>query len=69
MNIELMDMHNTQILATLFNEAIDKFDAIIKLDHVYTISGGKVKVSNKKFTSIKNDFCLMLDHLSTIVEV
>lgn len=34
---------------------------------VYTFSGGQVKLANKRFTSIKNDYCLTLDY-STVVE-
>ena len=35
---------------------------------MYTISGGMVKLANKKFTSIKNDYCLTLDRLAVVKE-
>ncbi len=37
------------------------------MDQVYTFSGGQVKLANKKYTSIKNDYCLTFDY-STVIE-
>lgn len=31
---------------------------VLEYDGVYTFSNGSVKLANKRFTSIKNDFCL-----------
>lgn len=35
LNFELIDRHGTQIQATLFNKAVDKFDPILEQDKVY----------------------------------
>jgi len=36
---------------------------------VYLFSNGQVKLANKKFSSIKNDYCISFDNHSDIVEV
>lgn len=69
MNIELMDKEGSQIQATFFNDAADKFDKIIQENRVYLFSGGSIKIANKKFTSIKNDYCLNFDNNTEVVEV
>ena len=66
LNFELIDRHGTQIQATCFNKAVDKFDQILEQDKVYILSKGTVKVSNTKFTSIKNDYCITFSPYSDI---
>ena len=66
MNIELIDIDGTQILATFFNDAVDKFDHQIQENSVYIFTNGTVKIANKKFTSIKNDFSLIFDRNALI---
>ena len=36
---------------------------------VYTFAGGDVKLANKKFTAIKNDYCLTFGNDTEIQEV
>ena len=33
-------------------------DKLLEIDSIYTFSNGLVKLANKRFTSIKNDYCL-----------
>lgn len=61
LNIDLIDKDNSQIQATFFNEAAEKFDKILRENAVYLFSNGIVKMANKRFTSIKNDHCLTFD--------
>ena len=61
LNIDLMDREGTQIQATFFNDAADKFVQELEQNKVYTFAGGMVKMANKKFTAIPNDFCLTFD--------
>ena len=61
LKIELVDMYGTQLEGTFFNEAADIFDPKIHENKVYLFSNGCVKMANKRFTSIKNDFCLVLE--------
>jgi replication factor A1 len=41
---------------------------MIKENRVYLFSNGQVKLANKKFTSIKNDYCLTFDQNADILE-
>jgi replication factor A1 len=61
LKIGLVDMYGTQIEGTFFNEAAEIFDQRIKENKVYLFSNGCVKMANKKFTSIKNDFCIVFE--------
>ncbi|CAI2387025.1 unnamed protein product [Moneuplotes crassus] len=65
-NIELTDGFGTQIQATAFNRAADKWFAKIEEGKIYCISNCAVRISNKKWTSIKNDYCLYISETSTI---
>lgn len=69
MNIDIIDKEGTQIQATFFNEAANKFHPILQENHVYLFSNGQVKLANKKFTSIKNDYCIYFDSNADIVEI
>jgi hypothetical protein len=44
-----------------FKDACDKFEPIIQEGKIFLLSNGTVKIANQKFTSIKNDFCLVFD--------
>ena len=41
-----MDMHGTQIQATFFNDACEKYEAILKQGCVFLFSNGQVKIAN-----------------------
>ncbi len=69
MNIELIDKDGTQIQATFFGEeAAKRFGPMIKENKVFLFANGAVKLANKKFTSIKNDYCLTFDHMADVQE-
>ena len=68
MKIEIVDAFGSTIECTLFNEAVEKFCSRIKEDRVYLFSNGQVKLASKKFSSIKNDFCLIFEPTSSIEE-
>ena len=69
LNIDLIDKDQSQIQATFFNDAAEKFDKILRENKVYLFANGFVKMANKKFTSIKNDHCITFDVNAEIVEV
>lgn len=66
LNFDLVDLEGTQIQATAFNEAATAMDAIIEQNNVYTFKSGMVKLANKRFTSIKHDFCLTFSKDSVV---
>ena len=69
LKIELVDMYGTQIEGTFFNEAADMFEPQIYENKVYLFSNGVVKMANKRFTSIRNDFCIVFEKNAQINEV
>lgn len=40
MNIDLIDKEGTQIQATFFGEAANKFDHLLRENHIYLFSNG-----------------------------
>lgn len=41
-----MDMYGTQIQATFFNDACEKFETILKQGSIFLWSSGQVKIAN-----------------------
>jgi replication factor A1 len=61
-----MDNFGKQIQATFFNEQAEQYERFLEENHVYTFSGGQIKIANQKFTSIKNEFCIVFDKNTSI---
>eukprot|EP01036_Dinobryon_divergens_P023274 gene23274-31602_t len=56
-SIDLLDNQNTEIRATFFKDACDKFFPLIEQGKVYTFSGGQLKlVQNKQYNNLKNPY-------------
>ncbi|KAL3513035.1 hypothetical protein ACH5RR_025752 [Cinchona calisaya] len=68
-NLELTDEDGTQIQATMFNNAAMKFYDKFGLGKVYYISKGTLKVANKQYNTIKNDYEMTLNENSEVEEV
>lgn len=66
LNIDLMDAQGTQIQATFFNDAAETNNSKLKENCVYTFANGTIKLANKKFTSIKNDYSITFDNNAEI---
>lgn len=68
-NVELTDEDGTQIQATMFNAAATKFYPKFELGKVYYISKGTLKVANKQFKTVQNDYEMTLNENSEVEEV
>ncbi|XP_023530839.1 replication protein A 70 kDa DNA-binding subunit B [Cucurbita pepo subsp. pepo] len=68
-NVVLTDEDGTQIQATMFNEAARKFYEKFSLGKVYYVSRGTLKVANKKFKTVQNDYEMTLNVNSQVDEV
>ncbi|ONK75743.1 uncharacterized protein A4U43_C03F20070 [Asparagus officinalis] len=68
-NVELTDEDSFQIQATMFNEAANKFYPKFELGKVYYISKGTLKVANKQFKNVQNDYEMTLTENSIVEEV
>ncbi|KAJ0776976.1 putative replication factor A protein [Helianthus annuus] len=67
-NVELTDEDGTQIQATMFNEAARKFFDVFEMGKVYYISKGTLKVANKQFKTVQNDYEMTLNENSQVEE-
>ncbi|KAK9996254.1 hypothetical protein SO802_020940 [Lithocarpus litseifolius] len=67
-NVELTDEDGTQIQATMFNEAAKKFYDRFQLGKVYFISKGTLRLANKQFKTVKNDYEMTLNENSEVEE-
>ncbi|KAG0477209.1 hypothetical protein HPP92_013612 [Vanilla planifolia] len=68
-NVELTDEDGTQIQATMFNEAANKFYPKFELGKVYYISKGTLRLANKQFKTVQNDYEMNLNESSIVEEV
>lgn len=59
--LEFIDSEGTQICATLFSSGVDKYQSILTPLSCYLVSNGTVKMANKNYTSVRNDFAITLD--------
>ncbi|KAJ8536318.1 hypothetical protein K7X08_034719 [Anisodus acutangulus] len=67
-NVELTDEDGTQIQATMFNEAARKFFDKFELGKVYYISKGTLRVANKQFKTVQNNYEMTLNENSQVEE-
>ncbi|KAL3640500.1 Replication protein A 70 kDa DNA-binding subunit B [Castilleja foliolosa] len=68
-NVELTDEDGTQIQATMFNEAARKFFDKFHMGKVYYISKGTLKVANKQYKTVQNDYEMTLNENSQVEEI
>ncbi|MCI4385872.1 hypothetical protein PGIGA_G00055650 [Pangasianodon gigas] len=65
-SMEIVD-ESGEIRVTGFNQEVDKFYSLIEQGKVYYFSKGTLKIANKQFTSLKNDYEMTLNGESTII--
>ncbi|OQR94443.1 replication protein A 70 kDa DNA-binding subunit [Achlya hypogyna] len=66
-SVDLLDAKGGEIRATLFNDAVDAFYDRLVPNGVFYFSGGKIKMANRKFSAINNDYEVTFDTSSDIV--
>eukprot|EP00063_Salmo_salar_P064314 XP_014039149.1 PREDICTED: replication protein A 70 kDa DNA-binding subunit-like isoform X2 [Salmo salar] len=65
-NFEIVD-ESGEISVTAFNKEVDKFFPLLETGKVYYISEGKVKETNKKYITSKNNYEIILRNVTSIV--
>lgn len=65
-SVELLDSSGTDVRATMFKEAVDKFYDFLEVGKVYTFSGGRLKVANMQYNTCKSQFEITFDQNSEI---
>ncbi|XP_072231052.1 replication protein A 70 kDa DNA-binding subunit-like isoform X2 [Leuresthes tenuis] len=63
---EIVD-ESGEIKITAFNNEVDKFFPLVEQGKVYYISKATLKVANKQYTTLKNDYEMTLNAYSSIV--
>ena len=66
MTVEFVDEAGTAIQATMWKDAIDKYDQIMEVGKVYYVGKGSLRPANKKYSSVNNDYEMSLDGRSEI---
>ncbi|XP_053177158.1 replication protein A 70 kDa DNA-binding subunit [Scomber japonicus] len=65
-SMEIVD-ETGEIRVTGFNQEVDKFFSLIEVGKVYYVSKGSLKIANKQYTSVKNDYEMTLNGESTVI--
>ncbi|CAG5872957.1 unnamed protein product [Menidia menidia] len=65
-SFEIVD-ESGEIKVTAFNNEVDKFFSLVEQGKVYYISKATLKVANKQYTKLKNDYEMTLNAHSSIV--
>ncbi|KAJ0409767.1 hypothetical protein ATCC90586_001080 [Pythium insidiosum] len=65
-SVDLLDSKGGEIRATMFNDAVDKFYDLLRPSGVFYFSGGKIKMANRKFSNVNNDYEVSFDQHSDI---
>lgn len=68
-SIDLLDEQGGEIRCTFFKEACERFHPMLEQGKVYTFSGGRLKVAQRQFSSIRNEYEITFDANSEIVPV
>lgn len=63
---DLLDAKGGEIRATMFNDAVDRFYDLLRPGSVFYFSGGKIKMANRKFSNVNNDYEVSFDQGSEI---
>ncbi|KAF1565655.1 UNVERIFIED_CONTAM: Replication protein A 70 kDa DNA-binding subunit, partial [Eudyptes pachyrhynchus] len=65
-SLELVD-ESGEIRATAFNEQVDKFFPLIEVNKVYYFSKGALKIANKQFSAVKNDYEMTFNNETSVL--
>lgn len=67
-SFEIIDEDGTEMSGTIFGDGIEKFKSILHEGSCYIISYGSIRLARHQFTTVKNDYSLSLDSMSSIIE-
>ena len=65
-SVELLDAKGGEIRATMFNDMVDKYFEMMTPGSTFYLSGGKIKMANRKFSSLNNNYEITIDQYSEI---
>lgn len=68
-SLDLLDAHGGEIRGTFFGPTCcDKFYNLLASNQVFFFSGGKLKIANKKYCQLKNEYEITFDERSEVRE-
>ncbi|KAJ3440667.1 replication protein a 70 kda DNA-binding subunit a [Anaeramoeba flamelloides] len=56
MYVTVIDSNGDEMRATMFNDYVTKFNKVLQVSKCYYISGGRLKPSDRRFSSIQSDY-------------
>jgi len=59
-SVDLLDQEGGEIVASMFNGAVDRWWPVLRKGRVYLVSRGVITMARKKFTHIRNDYAITL---------
>lgn len=65
-SIEILDAAGSDIRATFFKEAVDKFYNMLEMSKIYTFTGGRLKVANMQYNTCKSSYEITFDQNAEI---
>lgn len=65
-SIELVNLSG-EIRATAFNEQVNKFFPLVEVNKVYYFSKGTLKIANKQFSVVKNDYEMTFNNETSVL--
>jgi replication factor A1 len=65
-SFNFIDAEGTEMQATAFTKGIEKHYTNLKEGHVYEIHGGYLKINDKKFSTVKSDYKIIIDDSTEI---
>ena len=63
---DLLDEQGGEIRCTFFSGGVDRFYDLLSVGGVYFMSGGRLKVANKQYTSIRHEYEIQFDEKAVI---
>ena len=68
LTVELVDSEGTAIQATLWREAVERYENVLEVGKLYYVSKGSLRPANRQYSTVNNDYEMSLDGKSEIVE-
>jgi replication factor-a protein 1 (Rpa1) len=65
-SMEMLDASGSDVRATFFKEAVDRFYSMLQVGSVYTFSGGRLKVANMQYNTCSSQYEITFDQNSEI---
>jgi replication factor A1 len=66
--LDFLYVQGTQIQSIMFNEAAKKFYPTFEMGKVYYISKGSLRIANKQFKTVQDDYEMTLNENAVVEE-